>query len=139
MSLPSIDLALIRWSVVHRQWHELANDMPYLPAFLAGWGMRCMDAEEPPKEKLGKFPDSFRVGWREAHEQLAILAQQTQNPKPTGYTCALCGADRPGYWYWYEVTTDDLKNHSPCCAMCARRHKSQGPFKLPVSPNPEKP
>jgi len=77
MKTLTLDLALIRWSVVHRRWHELASDMPYLPAFLAGWGMRVMEADMPPAEALGTFKDSFRVGWREADEQLAILARRS--------------------------------------------------------------
>ncbi len=30
-----LELALIRWSVVHRNWHELSGAMPVLTAFLA--------------------------------------------------------------------------------------------------------
>ena len=68
----SLELALIRWSVVHRQWHELANDMPCLTAFLAGWCNRVVGAKMPPAEDVGVFRDSWRVGWREADEQITI-------------------------------------------------------------------
>lgn len=72
----TLDLALIRWSVAHRQWHELANDMPNLGAFLAGWFMRDMGAEMPEREKLGTFCDSFRKGWKECDDMIVILDRE---------------------------------------------------------------
>lgn len=75
MILP-LETALIRWSVVHRQWHELANDMPLLTAFLAGWCCRCIDVSEP--ENIGVFRDSFRSGWREADTMIAIEKQRIE-------------------------------------------------------------
>lgn len=73
MVLP-LELAFIRWSVVHRQWHELANDMPLISAFLAGWCCRCIGTSQP--EDLGTFRDSFRVGWREADDQITIASRR---------------------------------------------------------------
>jgi hypothetical protein len=73
-----IELALIRWSVVHRRWHETANDMPLLQAFLAGWCCRCIGATQP--EDVGTFRASFFAGWREADDQLAIASRQIPTP-----------------------------------------------------------
>lgn len=72
------ELALIRWSVVHLQWHETANDMPNLTAFLTGWGARCLGMENtaPPD-----FQNSFRRGWREADDQIAIALQRSSFSK----------------------------------------------------------
>ena len=70
-----IELALIRWSVVHRKWHEMGGDCPYLPAFLAGWMCRAIGAEEP--SNLPHFRASFRVGWKEANEQAEINSRST--------------------------------------------------------------
>lgn len=73
--VPSFDLAFIRWSVVHRQWHELSGgSMPTLEGFLAGWFCRVCEAQPP--VIVGKFRDSFQCGWREAHEQIVILSRQ---------------------------------------------------------------
>lgn len=69
-----LELAFIRWSVVHIQWNEFANDMPCLTAFLAGWCSRCVGLELP--EKIGTFQNSFRVGWREADTMIEIEKQR---------------------------------------------------------------
>lgn len=69
-----LELALVRWSVVHRRWHELASDCPLLGAFLAGWYCRCIGATEP--QNVGVFRDSFRTGWREADDQIEIAARR---------------------------------------------------------------
>lgn len=69
-----MELALTRWSVVCRKWHEGASgSAPVLPAFLAGWFCRCIGASEP--VQLGEFPDSFRAGWREADDHIAIASR----------------------------------------------------------------
>lgn len=65
-----LETALIRWSVVHIKWNELANDIPCLTAFLAGWCCRSIGASMP--EEIGGFRDSFRVGWREADTMINI-------------------------------------------------------------------
>lgn len=66
-----MDLALARWSVVCESWGELAGGhAPYLPAFLAGWYTRQIGVEMP--DDLGTFKDSYRVGWREADQEVAI-------------------------------------------------------------------
>lgn len=69
-----LELAFIRWSVVHRGWHEIGGDCPLLLAFLAGWSCRCIGASMP--EDVGQFRDSFRVGWREADDQITIASRQ---------------------------------------------------------------
>lgn len=71
----SLDMALVRWSVVCCSWRELGGDFPDVGAFLAGWFLRVLGAEMPPKEKLGRCPDSFRVGWREADTQIVIASR----------------------------------------------------------------
>ena len=66
-----MDLALTRWAVVCRQWHELSGgSTPLLGAFLAGWYCRCIGASMP--DELGDFKDSFRRGWIEAEQQIEI-------------------------------------------------------------------
>lgn len=72
--VPSLDLAFIRWSVVHRQWHDLCGGMPSLEGFLAGWFCRVCEAEPP--VIVGRFRDSFQCGWKEAHDQIAILSRK---------------------------------------------------------------
>lgn len=69
-----LELAFIRWSVVHRRWHETANDMPLLQAFLAGWCCRCIGTTPP--ENVGTFRASFFAGWREADDQVTIASRQ---------------------------------------------------------------
>ena len=70
-----LDLALIRWAVVCQSWAELASgSAPLLSAFLAGWCCRCIGASQP--SDLGQFRDSFRVGWREAGQQVEMEARQ---------------------------------------------------------------
>lgn len=77
-----LELAFIRWSVVHRGWHEIGGDCPLLLAFLAGWSCRCIGASMP--EDVGQFRDSFRVGWREADDQIAIASRQNQRDGELG-------------------------------------------------------
>jgi len=69
-----LELALTRWSVVHREWHEIGGDCPLLTAFLAGWCCRSIGASMP--DDLGMFRDSFRVGWREADDMMTIEARR---------------------------------------------------------------
>lgn len=74
----SLDMAMIRWSVVCRRWHEMSSGhAPELGAFLAGWFMRGSNAPMPDRANLGDFPDSFRAGWSEADTQIVILSRQT--------------------------------------------------------------
>lgn len=73
--VPPFDLAFIRWSVVHRQWHDFSSgNMPSLEGFLAGWFCRVCEAEPP--VVVDRFRDSFQCGWREAHDQIVILSRQ---------------------------------------------------------------
>ena len=73
MLLP-LEHAFLRWSVVHRQWHESFSDCPVLAAFLAGWMCRCIGSSMP--ENPGHFRDSFRVGWREADIAIGIAGRR---------------------------------------------------------------
>lgn len=75
-----LELAFIRWSVVHRRWHETANDMPLLQAFLAGWCCRCIGTTPP--ENVGIFRASFFAGWREADDQVTIASRQNNPSEP---------------------------------------------------------
>ena len=66
-----IELALIRWSVVHQRWSDFSSgNMPCVKAFLAGWFCRTIEADEPLDK--GQYRDSFRAGWVEASEQIVI-------------------------------------------------------------------
>jgi len=72
--MPSLDLALTRWAVTCTRWGELSNgSAPILGAFLAGWYCRCINTSLP--ERIGEFPDSFRAGWKQADEQIAIASR----------------------------------------------------------------
>jgi len=76
MILP-IELALIRWSVVSMRWNELStSNAPLLTAFLAGWCCRCVGATFPDNPRT--FRDSFRVGWREAEDQIIIASRENK-------------------------------------------------------------
>jgi len=69
-----LELALVRWSVVHRRWHDIGGDCPHLQGFLAGWFCREIGAK-PPVE-VARFRDSFNCGWREADDQIAIESRR---------------------------------------------------------------
>lgn len=45
-----------------------------------------------------------------------------------GYICKNCGMKRPNDWFIYEIEKDG-DWFTPCCASCAREHKSRGPYK----------
>lgn len=68
----TLDIALIRWSVVCEKWRELSNDIPILGVFLAGWFWRDMGNALLDAQTIGQFKDSFRVGWRECDTQIQI-------------------------------------------------------------------
>ena len=68
----TLDLAIIRYAVVSVKWKDLSGDLPYLPAFLAGWFCRAIGASEP--VDVGVFRDSFRAGWWESDAHQAIAA-----------------------------------------------------------------
>lgn len=72
--IPPLELAFIRWSVVHMKWHELCGGMPSLEGFMAGWFCRVCEAEPP--VMVNRFRDSFQHGWTEAHEQIEILSRR---------------------------------------------------------------
>ncbi len=76
----SLEIALIRWSVVHRAWHELGNDMPLIGPFLAGFFSRTLGLPIPEITTPGR--DAFRVGWREADDQVAIALRIQPSPAP---------------------------------------------------------
>lgn len=50
-----------------------------------------------------------------------------------GYTCEICGIQRPKTWYVYEVERDGAWKKT-CCAVCAREGKSNGPFRQNDAP-----
>lgn len=69
-----LDLAMIRWSVRCRTWQEMsAGSQPELGPFLAGWFCRCIGAGLVVD---GHFRDSFRIGWKEADDHIAIEIQK---------------------------------------------------------------
>lgn len=71
----TLDLALIRWSVMCESWGELSSgSAPQLGSFLAGWFTRAMGATKP--EKLGQLRDSYMVGWREADSCVNIKRRE---------------------------------------------------------------
>ena len=72
-----LDLALTRWSVVHGSWNALGGPMPVLSAFLAGWCLRCIGAEQP--KDVGILRQSFLAGWHEADNQISIMARSHIN------------------------------------------------------------
>lgn len=98
-----LELALIRWAVVHRNWHELSGAMPVLTAFLAGWCSRCIGLEKPSVESV--LVHSFRAGWNEADSQIVIALAKRQHsincpncrqpvefvPEGENYLCDRCG------------------------------------------------
>lgn len=67
----SLELALIRWSVVHLRLSALKGGPPELRGFLAGWFCREIGATEP--EDVGMYRDSWRMGCRKADDQIAII------------------------------------------------------------------
>ncbi len=72
----TLDLALIRWAVVCRRWHELSSgSAPVLGAFLAGWFLRDAGAQLP--TDCGSARDSLRIGYAEADSQIVILQRNT--------------------------------------------------------------
>ena len=70
----TLELALIRWSVVHIKWNEIGSDMPNIGSFLAGWFDRVCGAEEEPI--VERFIDSHRCGWMQACEQMTIFCRE---------------------------------------------------------------
>lgn len=77
IDLLTLDLALIRWSVVCGSWGDIASgNTPVLQAFLAGWCCRAIGATEP--YDVGQLRESFRAGWREADVQISIAHDQRQ-------------------------------------------------------------
>ncbi len=92
-----LDLALIRWAVVCQSWADLAaGSAPLLSAFLAGWCCRCIGASQP--ADLGQFRDSFRVGWREADQQVEIEARQNAEHETQAVASrAPCSCSAAGY------------------------------------------
>ena len=81
--LLSIDLALIRWSVRCRTWQELSagGSQPELGPFLAGWFCRCSGIGLSLIVADHAFRDSFRIGWREADDCIAIEEQKHPDPE----------------------------------------------------------
>ncbi len=75
-----LELALIRWSVVHLKWSEMGGGIPVLNAFLSGWCSRCIGLEYPKQDST--LMHSFRAGWYEADSQIAIKQNQATRKFP---------------------------------------------------------
>lgn len=72
----TLDVALIRWSVRCRSWQELAaGHQPDLGAFLAGWFSRDAGIPLTVADRI-TMRDSFRCGWQECDDMIAIQEQQ---------------------------------------------------------------
>ena len=72
-----LEMSFIRWSVVCLRWSAISSGgAPILQAFLAGWLCRCIGTTVP--EDVGQWRDSFRVGWREADQQIAITKPESE-------------------------------------------------------------
>lgn len=72
-----LEMSFIRWSVVCLRWSAISSGgAPILQAFLAGWLCRCIGTTVP--EEVGQWRDSFRVGWREADQQIAITKPESE-------------------------------------------------------------
>lgn len=108
----TLDLALIRWSVVCKEWGELSSGFyPNLGAFLSGWFWKDMGNELP--KELGEFRDSFRKGYQESEFMLEILNRERQNMKATeenlsilkklGFTCDFEHTKNPQDIEWYSL------------------------------------
>jgi hypothetical protein len=60
-------------------------------------------------------------------EELEARISRLENPV-TGYKCQICGITRPADWFIYEVEKSTDNWVTPCCAECARKYESRGPF-----------
>jgi len=74
MNEPTIELAMIRFAVVSKRWDESsAGNFPYIQAFLAGWCCCVCGVGYP---EVGQYRDSFRAGWIEAQQAIAIYERE---------------------------------------------------------------
>lgn len=73
----TLDIALTRWAVRCRTWHDMGGDHPQLGAFLAGWFARDCGLPLPHVIPVN-VRDSLRIGWKEADDHIAILEQQEE-------------------------------------------------------------
>ena len=70
-----MELAMRRYAVVAQFWATLASGNPPIPsAFLAGW--YCCVIGMPMPHVRDEFRDSFRAGYREAEDTIAIAERQ---------------------------------------------------------------
>lgn len=74
----SLDLALVRWSVVCGLWETRAGNRPDLGAFLAGWFLRRQSENLPENWRFFGQRDSFLAGWSESETFLALEAREQE-------------------------------------------------------------
>lgn len=76
----SLDLGLIRWSVVCRRWQESSwGHQPDLGAFLSGWFAFQIFGAKPEADILR---DSYSAGWHEAETICPRCRQIADREKP---------------------------------------------------------
>lgn len=72
----TLDRAIVAYSVACREAHRLVpGSEPLLIPYLAGWGCRDMGVANLNMEMLGAFCKSWRLGWRDCDEHLALEAR----------------------------------------------------------------
>jgi|19_taG_2_1085344.scaffolds.fasta_scaffold59180_2 hypothetical protein len=64
----TLDLAMVRYSVVCERWGDKIGDAPYLTAFIAGWCCRSVGMPWLSNSEIGAYPASYRAGWAEADD-----------------------------------------------------------------------
>ena len=77
--------------------------------------MKLNDQSQPTLERMVRRIDELEV-------------RISRLEKPIGYHCQLCGIKRPANWFIYEVEKTVDNWAAPCCAECARKGRSRGPF-----------
>jgi hypothetical protein len=84
-------------------------------------------------QKLQAQPKTGGAGAHSLHQlvgridELEARIARLENPK-VGYRCKMCGINRPANWFIYEVEKSTDNWVTPCCAECAHKYKSRGPF-----------
>jgi hypothetical protein len=61
-------------------------------------------------------------------DAIAAAVDESRKAAVSGYTCRTCEEQRPRTWYVYEIERNGGWL-TPCCAICARKGKSRGPFR----------
>ena len=85
------------------RWKDIGGDTPMLGAFLAGWFLRDMSPRGTQPPDVASFRDSFRVGWREADDQIEIASRSVATP-------VVFSSDRScsDGWYWLRRQGEGL-------------------------------